>query len=125
MAKKTSKTTSDTKTEKQQYAQLPEGYTAIGGMAKTWDYQAEPLLEGTIVSFSEAEVKRGKKTETVPLCIVERQDGSRVTVWKSATLSPLFEEFEEGTQIAIAYQGLGTAKKGQNPPKLFALGYIE
>lgn len=108
-------------------AQLPKGYEPITAFAPSWQYEEEPLLEGTIKSFGEHTVIRGKgrnaREETQRTCIVERKDGTVVTVWESATLRGLFDECEEGEQIAIAFQGLGVAKPGQNPPKLFAVGY--
>lgn len=100
-------------------AGLPKGFRAIDGMAPTWDYEAEPELIGEWGEPKEVEVKRGKKTETVQCVVVTRDDGKRVTVWKSATLTGLFDEAEEGDRVYIRFDGLGKAKKGQNAPKLF------
>lgn len=107
------------------HAVLPEGFQAIGGFAQSWEYEKEPLLVGTITGFREVTVKRGRKEEPVNTCTIEREDGTLVTVWESATLRGLFEQCEEGQMVAIAYQGIGKAKKGQNPPKLFAVGVAE
>ncbi len=49
------------------------------------------------------------------------QDGERFTVWESAGLVNLFSAIEEKAPctVWIHFRGFGTAKRGQNPPKLF------
>ena len=103
-------------------ASLPKGYEAITGFAPTWDFQAEPLLEGVVVSFGEV-ASQFDKGEMQRNCVIEQKDGSQVTVWESATLLALFENFAEDESVAIAFMGYGKPKKNQSPTKLFALGY--
>ena len=127
MARAKKKAAKKTRGKAQKTAQLPSGFDAIAGFAPSWQYGEEPLIVGKIVGFGEVEQtrKKGKKLETVEvrICTIEKKDGGgMVTVWESATLKPLFDDFAEGETVAIAYQGLGVAKAGQNAPKLFAIG---
>lgn len=103
-------------------ATLPKGYEAISGFAPSWDFQKDPLLEGVVVSFSEAPSKF-KKGEVQRNCIIETKEGEQLTIWESATLKSLFEEFEEGESVAIAFMGYGPIVKGKSPAKLFSIGY--
>jgi len=111
---------------RQKTAQLPEGFQPIGSYAPSWNYAEEPLLQGVILEFSETIQTRqeGKKTKKVKVktATIQRKNGSIVKVWESTTMRPLWENFEEGDAVAIAYQGLGQKKKGMNPAKLFAIG---
>jgi hypothetical protein len=80
-----------------------------------------PILQGVWGKVRTIQVKRGKKMEDARLCDVETEDGQRFTVWESAVLAPLFNDCEAGTEVYIAFEGYGVAKKGQNAPKLFTV----
>lgn len=105
-------------------ATLPRGYTAISSSSISWpndDTKKGDMIQGQVIEFDTIKVKRGKKMEDVQLCKFECKDGTVYTIWESAFLAGLFE-YEEGVEAAIIYDGMGTAKKGQNAPKLFRLG---
>lgn len=104
-------------------ATLPKGYEPISGFAPSWDFQQEPLLEGVVVSFGEV-ASKFKKGEMQRNCIIETKDGEQLTVWESATLTSLFDDFAEGESVAIAFTGYGPiTKAGRKPAKLFSIGY--
>lgn len=109
-------------------AGVPKGMKPIsGGYAKSWDVDAMPEIHGTageIKTVKLTQKRKGKVEEVERRCVEvkNKADGERYTVWESATLTNLFDalaEAGEGTVIWIRYTGLGVAKKGQNPPKLF------
>jgi len=100
---------------------LPSGFTRVEGFAQTWDVEAMPVLIGTWGKARNIQVKHGKKMEDARVCDVETDDGKRFTVWDSAGLRALFDTIQEGTEVYIAYDGLGVAKKGQNAPKLYTV----
>lgn len=106
---------------------LPEGFKSLSseqGIARDWD--AMPELIGEWGGVRTISVKRGRKTEEQRLATVrDEADGVLYTVWESALLTPLFEEAEQGDRVAIKYLGLGKAKPGQNPPRLFNVGIAE
>jgi hypothetical protein len=93
----------------------------VEGFALAWDVDAMPVLQGTWGKVRTITVKRGKKMEDAKVCDVETEDGKRYTVWESAGLRALFENADEGTEVYIEFQGFGTAKKGQNAPKLYTV----
>ena len=110
--------------KKGKVTKLPKGYEAISGFGQSWpsdDTKAGDMIEGTITEFDEVDVKRGKKTTTVQNMKVETKEGQVHTLWESAGLRPLFE-YEEGTIICVIFLGMGKAKRGQNPPRLYTLG---
>ena len=107
-------------------AQPPKGMKTLdGGFAKNWDVEQLPILEGKV----EHEVKtvtlnKGTKKEADRRCCeVRTADGDRYTLWESAALVSLFEKLAETgavpCKVWISFKGYGTAKKGQNAPKLF------
>lgn len=102
---------------------LPAGFKRVEGFGQNWDVEAMPILQGTWGKIRTIDVKRGKKTEPARVCDVTTEDGKRYTVWESATLVPAFEEVSEGDEVYISFDGYGTAKKGQNAPKLFTFAY--
>lgn len=103
---------------------LPEGFRALSseqGVARDWD--AKPTLIGIWGGVRTINVKRGRKMEEQRVATArDSADGVLYTVWESALLTPLFDEADEGDEVAIVYKGLGKAKTGQNPPKLFECG---
>ncbi len=117
---------------------IPEGMTRIGqNNAPTWKPEIGDSIHGTVTDDIREvpfEVKRrvgGKTvTETNIRRVVEITDmeGEAHAVWESAALTDLFakiEEFGTGLTVYIAFTGLGKAKKGQQPPKLFDVAYME
>ena len=101
---------------------LPPGFKPLQSGGVAWDMEAMPELVGEWKGVRTIEVKRGRKMEEQRLATVLTDDGRLITVWESAMLRDLFDEAEEGDRVAIVYQGLGKAKPGQNPPKLFEVG---
>lgn len=107
-------------------AQVPRGMRVLeGGYAQQWDVDAMPVLEGQVRSVPKSvTLNKGTKKETERQCVeVHTKSGDRYTLWESAALTTLFErlsvEKDLPLDIWVAYRGLGVAKKGQNPPKLF------
>lgn len=111
------------------YAELPKGYAPISaGYAPTWDPAARPLLEGVVSDFRDIKVTRGtgrnKREEQQNLCTLTTDAGEAFTVWESALLRGMFEQAKDGDRVALAFRGMGKAKKGQNAPKLIDVGII-
>ena len=104
-------------------AAIPKGMKVIeGGYAKSWDVEALPILTGKVEHAPKVVTLRQGKKEVERKCMeVRTDDGERYTVWESAGLIPLFENVTENAPctVWISFRGYGTAKKGQNPPKLF------
>lgn len=105
--------------------QPPKGMKVIhGGYAKTWNVDEMPVLEGKVSEGPKTvTLNKGTKKEADRRCVeVTTDDGSRYTLWESAGLAGLFEKLAEAelpVKVWVAFRGLGTAKKGQNAPKLF------
>ena len=104
----------------------PKGMKTLeGGFAKTWNVDELPELTGTVKNVPKlVKLNAGTKKETDRQCVeVLASDGERYTLWESAALATLFErlsdEKELPMKIWVAFKGYGTAKKGQNAPKLF------
>ncbi len=102
---------------------VPKGMTQLaGGYAKTWNVEEKSTMHGAV---SEAPrtvtLTQGKKTVDRRCIEVKDEDGERYTVWESAGLVNLFEALTEKApcKVWIHFTGYGTAKKGQNAPKLF------
>jgi len=93
-----------------------------GGYAATWNVDELPVLQGTVSDAPKTVTLTQGKRQVERRCIeVKTADGDRFTVWESAALVPLFGALAEEApcKVWIAFKGYGTAKKGQNPPKLF------
>lgn len=108
-------------------SKLPKGFTAIGGLSSSWPNDTTKpgeVIVGTIVSFDEKKVQRGKRKEKVKLLELETTEGKKLTLWQSAGLSPLFD-LPAGTRVRLEYLGMGVAKPGQNAPRLYALAVAE
>jgi len=101
---------------------LPPGFKPLQSGGVAWDMEAMPELVGEWKGVRTIEVKRGRKMEEQRLATVLTDDDRLITVWESAMLRDLFDTAEEGDRVAIIYHGLGKAKPGQNPPKLFEVG---
>lgn len=118
---------------------IPEGMKKIGsGNAPTWKPEVGDSLHGEvtdgvkIVEFKTKKKVKGKlveeTTERRVMEVTNREDGERFAVWESAALEELFDTISErgvGTDIYLRFDGLGTAKKGQNAPKLFTVAIAE
>jgi len=104
----------------------PKGMKVLeGGFAKTWNVDEMPVLEGTVANPPKlVTLNQGTKKQTERQCVeVRTKSGDRYTLWESAALTTLFErlgvEKDLPLDIWVAFKGYGTAKKGQNAPKLF------
>jgi len=104
-------------------ATAPKGMKTIsGGYAATWNVDEVPTLDGKVADKPKTVTLTQGKKQVERRCIeVRTADGERYTVWESAGLVTLFEALDEGApcRVWIHFKGYGTAKKGQNPPKLF------
>lgn len=124
MAKAKAKAKSKSNSKSKVHA-LPNGYKVIG-RAPNWDPEKNPVLQGERGATQEVTFDKGtKKERTQRLCIVQDETLGAVTLWEASTLRDLFDQTEEGDDIRVEYLGLGEAKKGQNPPKLFSVGVKE
>lgn len=106
--------------------QLPSGFKPIsGGSGTAWDYKAEPVLEGKLVSITEFESKfkdpATKKFKKQKRAVIQRKDGSEVGVYESAGTRPLFD-VKKGKQVAIVFLGTKKIKGRAQPMKEFAVG---
>lgn len=101
--------------------QLPEGFTPItnGEYGEPWDYEAMPVLTGTISGeVREVETGTGKNKRVSKVVTVETDDGQRFDVWESAALASWFEKIEEGSRVSIVFQGYRDTGKA-SPMKVF------
>lgn len=107
--------------------QLPKGFTPIARRGQSWpneNTRPGDMLVGIIIEFDEIEFSEGRKKRTTQIAKIETEKGEVFTFWESATSAPLFE-YEEGTEVAIIFDGYGEKKKGRNPAKLFRIGVNE
>lgn len=89
--------------------QLPDGYTAIvnGDYGQEWDFEEMPLLVGVVVGdIREVEAGKGrdKRMQRV-IALKNEADGITYTVWDSASLRGWFDVIEDGSEVAVAFQG--------------------
>ncbi len=105
---------------------LPNGYKVIG-RAPNWDFETDAVVQGIRGEIREVVMDEGtKKERTVRNFIVQDDSLGAVTVWESGGLRDLFDQTEEGDDVIIEYLGVAkSAKKGQNPMKLFSCGKRE
>jgi hypothetical protein len=106
---------------------IPAGMKTLGGgFAPTWKPEEHSVLHGLVtgdVKTVEMTIGR-KKQDRRCVEITEHDTQERFTVWESAALGELFDVLAEdgiNQDVYIRFDGLGTAKKGQNPPKLFTV----
>ena len=57
--------------------------------------------------------------------IQEKETGENVGMWGSAVLDSRMKGIAAGMEVRIVYKGLGDAKPGKNPPKLWQVFYRE
>lgn len=118
------KTPSKTKATANKWAnvQLPEGYTPIsaGEYGDPWDFEAKPVLIGTIDGdIREVVVNEGKRTEyTTRAVTIAEEDGARTDVWESAALKGWFDRIEDGSSVSVVFQGYRDVGK-PSPMKVF------
>lgn len=113
------------KTRKKRATQLPKGFEPITGFGRSWpddDTKAGALIRGVMTDFDEFETGKGKNKRTVQTVKVETDDGL-LTLYESSGLRVLFD-YEEGTEIAVIYDGKGKAKRGQSAPRLYRIGVM-
>jgi hypothetical protein len=126
MARK--KASKKTAAKKGTQAQLPKGFTAISsGFSKSWPSEETKIgdaIEGVVTEYRDVPRPKAKGGDTQVMSI-EQEDGTTVSVWKSAVLTPFFDEDYEGVRVWIRFDGHGKKKKGQNPVKLFTFAYEE
>lgn len=111
------------KTKKGKVTRLPKGFEAISGFGQSWpgeDATIGDMLVGSITDFDEFETGKGRNKRTVQTMKVEDGDGRVYTLYESSGLRALFE-YEVGTEIAVIFEGMGRAKRGQNAPRLYRL----
>jgi hypothetical protein len=102
--------------------EIPKGMKAINGnFAPNWNPEDVPILQGTFGEIKNVPLKQGNKTVERRCTKFTTENGEDYTVWESAGLKAMFDDVEPGTDVYIRYDGLGTAKKGQNAPKLFTV----
>lgn len=126
MALKKAKAKSKSKS-KSKASTLPTGYKVIG-RAPNWNIEKNPIIAGPRGAVSNVEFppeKKGQKKRIVRTMIVTDAEIGPVNVWESGMLKDFFDQTEEGDDVRIEFLGYGTAKKGQNAPKLFSCGVKE
>src|SRR5690554_5165835 len=103
---------------------VPEGFTPVlSGYAETWQPEIGDHILGDVVGVKNQTIRRGRKEVETRVMTVQKDDGTHVSVWESALLAALFDDVVPGeSRVYIRYDGQGTAKKGQNPPRLYTCG---
>lgn len=124
-AKAKAKSKAKSKSKSKSAPTLPSGYKVIG-RAPSWDPEKNPVLKGVRGEAHDVIMNKGTKKEyEVRTMVVQDETIGAVTVWESAMLKDLFDQTDDGDNIRIEFLGLGEAKKGQAPPKLFSCGVSE
>lgn len=104
-------------------AQLPEGFEPISGsFAQKWDYESQPVIEGTVVRKDSIDVGKGRNKRAADVMEIELDDGTKLAVWKSAALQGFFDEAQVGDEVALAYQGEQTVPGQKNPMHVIQAG---
>lgn len=108
---------------------LPAGFKAINTRGDSWPGQnakAGVSIQGIMhavktVHFDEE--KKGKKVvreaRDVPVYTIRTKEGD-VQIWESAGLKAL-AEVKKGKPVYVRYDGMGKAKPGKNPPRLYTV----
>lgn len=80
---------------------------------ESWDFEANPVLEGTVKAFDIIEVnRRGGKAPVG--CFTVEVDGVTYAVWESKKLEKLFACVEPGWHVRIEYKGKRKLGGGQS-----------
>lgn len=105
-------------------ASLPKGFKALGGFGENWpgDLKAGAELIGELIGIDKTKQSRKgeKKPVTVRIARIETKEGKTYSVWESWGTRPLMD-LPVGSQVYIRFDGMGKAKKGQSPPRLYTL----
>lgn len=133
MAKSTAKAKDQTATASAlpESEAIPEGFKKLGGdYAPAWIPEERPVLHGRVTGeVRVVEFKTGrKKKERRCMEVTAKKSGEAFTVWESAALGDLFDTVADkgpGMEVYLKFDGYGTAKPGQNAPKLFQVGIKE
>lgn len=122
------KTTRKTTPRKGTVTVLPKGFTAIeSGFGRSWpdeDTKIGEAITGIVTGYRDVPRAKNKGGDT-QVMTVEIADGTSLSLWKGAVLTPLFEEDYEGMEVWIRYDGLAKKKRGQNPARLYTYAYKE
>lgn len=108
--------------------QLPAGFRAItsGAYGEQWDYENNPLLQGTVASeVREVTAGKGKNQRTSRVVTIKSSDdGKSYTLWESASLGAFFDGLHVGQSVAVVFHGYKDVGKPQ-PMKDFEGAYTE
>lgn len=124
------KATKSTKRANPNKGTLPRGYKSIvadGDYGSAWDFEAEPELQGTLNAIrGPFTVGKGKDKREKRVAEIEKEDGTKVSVWESAGLKSLFEsdDVEEGTEVFIRYEGEKDVGRPQ-PMRVFTVAIAD
>lgn len=121
-AKPAAKKTRAVDSKKFAQVQLPEGFTAItaGEFGDPWDYESNPVIQGTIDGeVREIEVPGDKRgTTRIARAVTVATDDGRIDVWESASLKRWFDTIVDGNTVAVAFQGYRDTGR-PSPMKVF------
>lgn len=102
--------------------QLPEGFTAItaGEFGDPWDYESNPIIQGTIDGeVREIEVPGDKRgTTRIARAVTVATEDGRIDVWESASLKRWFDTIADGNTVALVFQGYRDTGR-PSPMKVF------
>lgn len=84
----------------------------------THNWDVEKVVEGTIVEIKTINVKN----KDVDLCIIEKEDGSRISIWRSAGLKWLFS-LPLKTYVRVEFRGMQKTKAGNAEFRQFSILY--
>lgn len=108
--------------------QLPAGFRAIttGAYGEQWDYENNPLLQGTVASeVREVETGKGKDKRTSRVVTIKSSDdGKSYTLWESASLRAFFDHLHVGQEVAVVFHGYKDVGRPQ-PMKEFEGAFTE
>jgi hypothetical protein len=108
-------------------SELPSGFKAISKGGDTWrPKHVGDSISGILIAVKSVhfdEEKKGRKVvrqeRDVNVYTIKTKDGD-VGVWESAGLKAL-QDVKKKQQVFIRFDGMGRAKPGQNPPRLYTV----
>lgn len=103
---------------------IPKGYSELlgGDVADIWKPRTRgEFIAGEVISDKVVETKQGRKKLSSRLLTLRDIDGIVQSVWVSAALKRVFDEYKtvKGRNFLIAFQGLKKIKGQGNPMKDF------